>query len=341
MRAGQWQPAGRYLDTATYGLPPRSAWEELQAALEEWRGGTGDFRSWQESVERARRAFAGLVGAPVERVAVGATVSELVGLLAQSVPDGAEVVTAEGDFTSLLWPWAAQTGRGVQTRAVPLGALADAVTPRTDAVAVSLVQSATGEVADLEPIVAAALDADALVVVDATQACGWLPVAAAGVDALVCAGYKWLLAPRGTAYLVVGERLAGLLRPLHAGWFAGEDVHESYYGLPERLAHTARRFDTSPAWFSWVGAAPALELVTEIGIDAIHAHDVALANRFRAGLGLAKATSAIVTADVPQAEERLARAGVRTATRGGTLRASFHAYNTEADVDAALEALAG
>jgi selenocysteine lyase/cysteine desulfurase len=341
MRAGQWQPAARYLDTATYGLPPRVAWEELQTALEQWRGGTGDFRRWQESVDRARFAFAGLVGSPVERVAVGATVSELVGLLAASVPDGAEVLTADGDFTSLSWPWTAHAERGVETRAVPLRALADAVTPRTDVVAVSAVQSATGEIADLELIVSAARAADALVVVDATQACGWLPVGAEGTDALVCAGYKWLLAPRGTAYLVVGERAAARLRPLHAGWFAGEDVHGSYYGLPARLAASARRFDTSPAWFAWIGAAPALELLAELGIDAIHAHDVALANRFRSGLGVPPAGSAIVAAEVAGAEEKLARAGVRASTRGGSLRASFHAYTTEADVDAALDALVG
>ena len=64
-----------------------------------------------------------------------------------------------------------------------------------------------------------------------------------------------------------------------------------------------------------------------------------LANRFRDGLGLPPGNSAIVSTDLPGAEERLARAGIRTAVRGGALRASFHVYNTEADVDAALVAL--
>ena len=64
-----------------------------------------------------------------------------------------------------------------------------------------------------------------------------------------------------------------------------------------------------------------------------------LANRFRAGLGLAPGDSAIVSADIPGAEERLLAAGIRAAVRGGSLRASFHLYNTAEDVDAALEAL--
>ena len=77
-------------------------------------------------------------------------------------------------------------------------------------------------------------------------------------DVVVAAGYKWLLSPRGTAYMaVVRERLPDVV-PSAAGWYAGEDVHASYFGPPLRLAHDARRLDTSPAWHCWVGAAPAL-----------------------------------------------------------------------------------
>jgi selenocysteine lyase/cysteine desulfurase len=129
--------------------------------------------------------------------------------------------------------------------------------------------------------------------------------------------------------------------PLHAGWFAGEDPHTSYYGPPLRLARTARRLDTSPAWFSWIGAAPALELLDEVGVDAIHRHNVALANRFRAGLTLEPGDSAIVSAEVEGAQARFEGAGIRAATRAGSLRAAFHLYTTEEDVEAALQALEG
>jgi selenocysteine lyase/cysteine desulfurase len=202
---------------------------------------------------------------------------------------------------------------------------------------VSAVQSADGAIADLAAVREAA--GNALVVIDATQAVGWLPVNAGDFDALVVGGYKWLMGPRGTAFLTVGDRIAERVTPLHANWFAAENPHGSYYGLPMRLASSARRLDTSPAWFSWVGAAPALELIEEIGVDAINEHDVGLANRFRAGLGLEPAASAIVATDVRHAAERLEAAGVRAATRAGSLRASFHVYNSEADVDAALNAL--
>jgi selenocysteine lyase/cysteine desulfurase len=90
------------------------------------------------------------------------------------------------------------------------------------------------------------------------------------------------------------------------------------------------------------GAAPALELLVDIGPERIHADDVALAERLRAGLGLEPAGSAIVAVDTDDtAAERLRAAGVMAGGRAGRLRLSCHLYNDEGDVDRALEALAG
>lgn len=336
-----WEPTAPYLDTASVGLPPTPAWETLQQTLADWRAGRTFWEGWQDSTDRARQTFARLVGVDADRVAIGPAVSPLVGLVAASAADGTRVLAPEIDFTSLLFPWLVHADRGIDVRTVPLARLAEAIDERTDVVAFSAVQSSTGEVADLDAIAAAAAEYGARTVVDATHAVGWLPLHAARFDAVVCAGYKWLLAPRGTAYLVVGPELLDSVRPLHAGWFAGENVHDSYYGPPLRLARSARRLDVSPAWFSWIGAAPALEVLEAVGIDAIHEHDVALANRFRSGLGLPPGDSAIVTADVDAAEEKLATAGIKAVTRAGALRASFHLYTSEADVDAALDALLG
>ena len=67
---------------------------------------------------------------------------------------------------------------------------------------------ATGEVADLEAIAAAARDHGALTLLDATQACGWLPLDGSLFDFVVAAGYKWLLSPRGTAFMAVAAPAA-------------------------------------------------------------------------------------------------------------------------------------
>ena len=105
------------------------------------------------------------------------------------------------------------------------------------------------------------------------------------------------------------------------------------------LASDARRFDVSPAWFSWVAMAPTLELIEHIGLEQIREHNVGLANRFLVGLGRPAGDSAIVTVEVPGAQERLEAAGVRAAVRAGRVRASFHVYTTKDDVDLAHVAL--
>ena len=251
------------------------------------------------------------------------------------------MVVPEIEFASNLFPFMVHADRGVEVVTVPTGQLVEAIDERTDVVAYSAVQSATGEVADLAEVAAAAAAYGALTVVDATQAVGWQPVEARYADVLVCAAYKWLMSPRGSAFMVIDPALAERVRPLSAGWFAGDDVHASYYGPPLRLAKDARRFDVSPGWFDWVGTAATLAVVEAIGVPAAHAHDVGLANRFRAGLGLPPGNSAIVSVDWAGAAERLAAAGIRAATRAGSLRASFHLYTTESDVDAAVAALTG
>ena len=334
-----WEPAGVYCNTASYGLPPRPAWEALQAALADWQGGRTRWEHWGQSTEDARAVFARLVGVDVDRVAVGSTVSELVGSVVTALPPGTRVVVPEIEFTSTLFPLLVQ--RRLDVRPVPFADLVQAIDQDVGAVAFSAVQMSTGDVADVDAIVSAAAGVGAITLCDATQALGWLPLDAGSFDALVCGAYKWLMAPRGSAFLTASERLLGSAVPHSAGWYAGEDVHASYFGPPLRLAASARRLDISPAWFSWVGTEPALALLEQIGIEAIHEHDVALANRFRAGIGLEPSDSAIVCADLPGAAERLQDAGIVAAVRGGRLRTSWHLYNDEADVDRVLELVAG
>ncbi|MDA0182482.1 aminotransferase class V-fold PLP-dependent enzyme [Solirubrobacter phytolaccae] len=334
-----WHPETTYLNTASFGLPPDPTYEALTSAQEDWRHGRVSWEHWTAVTDRARAEFATLTRAHPDNVVVGATVSGLISHIATAIPDGARVLAPEPEFTSLLFPFAAQAGRGVTVDVVPLDRLAQAIDADTDVVAVSAVQSSTGEVAALDDIAAAAKHHGALTVIDATHAIGWLPLDATRFDAVACAAYKWLMSPRGTAFMVLREELADRLTPHQAGWYAAANPLTDQFGLPLRLAESARRFDTSPAWFSWVGTEPSLRLINEIGVETIHEHDLKLANRFLAGLGEEPSNSAIVTSAIADAPEKLARAGIMAAARAGRLRASFHLYNTEADVDAALNAL--
>jgi selenocysteine lyase/cysteine desulfurase len=334
-------PTTTYLNTATYGLAPTAVVDAVAGAERDRAAGRFDVAAVDDAVAACRVGFGRLVGVPARRVAIGSQVSQLVGLVAATLPRGTSVLVPEGEFTSVLWPLLARVGDGIRVRTVPVDRLVDAVDAGTGVVAVSVVQSADGTVTDPAHLVAAARHHGARVLLDVTQAAGWLPLDRGGdADWIVCAGYKWLLAPRGTAFLAGTDEALALLRPLAPGWYAGEDPWTSIYGGPLQLAADASRFDVSPAWPAWLGQRLALDLLLGTGIDAIHDHDVALADRLRAGLGLAPGPSAIVSFPAPDgAVERLATAGVVGAMRDGRLRLSCHLHNDEADVDRALEAL--
>lgn len=333
-------PTVTYLNAATYGLMPTAVAEAVSTAERQRTAGEFDVPSVDDAVAACRRSFGQLTGFDASQVAIGSQVSQFIGLVANSLPAGSTVVVPEVEFTSVLWPFLAREGRGLRVRTVPLADLADAVRPGVDLVAASVVQSADGAVLDVPAVVAAARAGGARVLLDATQAAGWFPLRDTGADWVISGGYKWLLGPKGTVFMACSEAGAALLQPVAAGWYAGYNPWETCYGGPLRLAEDARRFDVAPVWQAWRGQEKALELILSVGVDAIHRHNVALANRLRAGVGLAEGNSAIVALDVaPESVDRLRAAKVIGSQRNGRLRLAFHLYNTSADVDLALELL--
>jgi len=331
----------RYLAACTSGLPTTETVRALRDDAETWGRGQASPAHYQVHVDRARELYAGLVGVGADRVAIGSQASVMAAVLAASVPAGREVVCVDGDFTSMVFPFLQQDHRGVTVRHVPVSRLAESLTADTWLVAFSLVQSATGEIADAPAIRAAAAAVGAFTLCDTTQATGWLPVNAGDYDATICHAYKWLGAPRGAAFLTVLPRLAEVLRPVQAGWFAGDDPWASCYGPAMNLATDARRFDVSPAWPAWVGARVALEFFARLDPAAVYAHNTGLGNALCAGLTLAQRDQAIVTWADPSGVDltRLTNAGITASGRAGRARVGFHIWNTAADVDAVLDAL--
>ncbi|MGC5171007.1 aminotransferase class V-fold PLP-dependent enzyme [Microbacterium sp. DT81.1] len=329
-----------YLAACTVGPPPASTRRAVIADVESAAAGRMNIPEYCAVVERSRDLYARLVSVHPGRVAIGSQASVFAGLVAASLPDGAEVLCVDGDFSSIMLPFV-HAGRGIRVRSVPLAQLAEAITEGTDLVAFSLVQSATGEVADAAAIVAGAARHGARTFCDTTQAVGWLAVSASAFDATVCHAYKWLCAPRGVAFLTVAEGWE--LRPIHAGWYAGDDPWAACYGGGATLAEDARRYDVSPAWQAFVGAEPALELFTALDPAAVYEHTTRLAGQFRAELGIPEPTrpSAIVTWDDPDGADlgRLTAAGIVASGRAGRARVAFHVFNDERDVELAVAAL--
>jgi selenocysteine lyase/cysteine desulfurase len=334
--SGQFDLTDGYLNTPSMGVPPAHAADEVAAAVERWRRGADAPPDFDESVARGRQGFADLIGVPVERIAVGASVSQLLGVVAAGLPDGARVLTAAGEFTSVTFPFAAQAPRGVTVTEVDLDKLPDAVADH-DLVVVSVVQSSNGARVDLDALRAAAEAADVPVALDTAQAAGWIPLQLDWADWVVGAGYKWLLSPRGSSWLAAHPKALERGMPVAAGWYAGEDPWQTLYGMPLRLADGARRFDVSPVWLAHIGAAAALPYLASLDMAAVHAHCVGLADALLAGLGLPERGTAIVSFDADPT--RLAAAGITASVRAGKARVGFHLYNTTSDVERILHAV--
>jgi selenocysteine lyase/cysteine desulfurase len=328
-----------YLDTGTYGLPPKSTVAALERAIVGWRA-RESWRQWEQDGEACRTLFAQLVGARAEDVALLPALSPAVGLVAASLPArrGDNVVLIEDDFTSTLLPWRGLEGRGIELRLRPLDGLLEAVDDRTALIAASLVQSANGAVVD----VASLAKTGARLFLDATQAVGAIPVDVAGVDYLAAHPYKWLCAPRGLAFLYVRRDRLDEITPWTAGWKSRAQPYEHYYGLPD-VTPDARRLDVSLAWIVAAGARASLELITKLGIERIAKHNLTLAGLFTGELGLpGQPASPIVRLrlkDTDAALERLSSAGVACSVRAGSIRFCFHFYNAAEDVDLALHAI--
>lgn len=330
-----------YLAVASIGLPPRTAVNALTADLAAWSVADRDPQGYDPVIARTRAHYARLVGVPVGRVAQGSQTSVLTSLVAAAVPDGAEVLVADGDFSSIVFPFLQR--RGIRVRSVPLPALADSITDETWLVAFSFVQSATGVVADAHAIREAAARFGSFTFCDVTQAAGVHPVDASLFDVTVCHSYKWLCAPRGVAFMTLSKRFDPQLTPIQAGWYAGEDVWQSVYGPAMHLALDARRFDVSPAWQAWVGAEQSIGLFAGLDIAEVWEHSAGLGDRLCDGLGIPQQHQAIVTWPDASGQElrTLIDAGIRVSGRAGRLRASFHLWNDESDVTAVVHALRG
>jgi len=321
-------PAG-YLNTPSIGIPPAPVAGAVAAAVERWRTGQDGPTSFDDAVSRSRAGFARLAGVGPDQVAIGASVAQLTANVAAALPVNARVLAAENEFTSVTFPFAQRAA----VTEVPLAELPDQVEGH-DLVAVSLVQSADGALLDTAALRAAAETAGVPVLIDVTQAAGWLPLDVAWADWIVCAGYKWLFSPRGCAWLAVHPRARERTHAVAANWYAGDDPWSTVYGMPLRLAGTARAFDLSPVWLAHVGAAEAFDYLASLDLAAVRDHNAGLADSLRTAVGLEPKGSAIVALEADPA--RIAAAGIVAGLRNGRVRVGFHLYNGPDDVERVL-----
>lgn len=265
------------------------------------------------------------------------------------------------EFPANAMPWLALRERGVNVELVPdrsgvvtAEELAARITPRTRLVAVSWVQFLSGYRIDLATLVDAAHSRGAFVAVDAIQGLGALEmdVTGLGVDYLAAGAQKWLLGMQGAAFLYITEALQERVAPMR-GWMNGPTHLDHLTEYDGALYPDARRYRiTAPAMANVVAFDASLGMILDAGAHAIEQRVMARANRLAAGLdrsglqryGADEVCSGIVTvehAEPDRLRADLRRAGVHVAVREGKLRFSPHGYNTDDEIDIALEALAG
>jgi cysteine desulfurase / selenocysteine lyase len=355
-----------YFNTAAVGLASTVLTEAQHRFVDEWSANGLDYVRGEAAGEAARTSVAALIGADRSDVALIPSVSAAAGLVAAQfgpADPGGNVVIGEREYSSNHFPWRLLAHKGYEVRQVPFrngGMEADDVGARIDGgtvlVACSGVQTATGHRSDLRAIGAAAHAVGAVFFVDGSQLVGALPVAddLAHVDVLATADHKFLLhAGRGLGYCYLSRAVQERFVPISAGWKAGAEPMQSFFGPDMRLSPTASRFDSSISWIAAIGNEAALSVFDRFGADAVFARNRELAGLLRTSLAEAGHTpvalpeenqSTIVSVPFGDADPAALLAGLRghgvvAVARDGNLRLAVHLYNDESDIERVTRAL--
>ena len=339
MHKTQWDVRPGYFNTALRGIPPRASVEAARRTIDLWSRGELDWVTWLDDVQSIRREFARLIDVSPAQVGVGHTTAALVNVVAANLKAGARVLVPEREHNSNTIPFVAHQHRGIVVETAPWDELPSRISSNHAVVALSLVQSIDGSIADLPSISTLCRRMGVLLCLDVTQAAGWLPFDATLADIIVCSSYKWLMGPNGPGFVYLRTDLVESFRQLQPNWFACEEPHAAPYGTEFAPARSARKFDVVPGLISASALLPSLTLINETGVKAIHAHNVALAEALCARLGVAYNGSAIVVLDIPDAKEKLAAHGIRASIRGERVRVAIHIYNSAEDIEALVRAV--
>ena len=318
--------------------------------------------SFFTGAEDLRATFARLVGADADGVAFVPSVSYGVAVAAANLPlRGRSVLLLAEDFPSDVYGWEAAGPLVTVPRPADddwTAAILDRLDSSIGVVAVPHVHWTDGGLVDLVRVGAAAREVGAALVVDATQSLGALPLDLDAVrpDFLVAAGYKWLLGPYSLGYLwAAPQHRAGV--PLEANWINREAADDFVRLVDYRSGYQpgARRYDVGErSNFVLVPMArAALAQLVEWTVPAVAETTAELTAYLANGadkLGLRTAPEHLrgphlmgirFPAGLPAGlAHTLAAQRIHVSVRGDSVRVSPHVYNTTADCDRLLDALA-
>ena len=353
-----------YLNSCSQGALSLEVRQAYQDYLCDWDEKGSPWEYWVERMEAARQAFAGLIQAEPNEVAVTTSVSASVSALATALNFSGErnkIITTDFDFPTTAQIWHAQKAWGARIEHVraagnvlPLERIADAIDERTLLVSLSHVCFRNGAKVDVPAIVEMAHRQGAWVMLDAYQSLGTMPidVKKLKIDFLVGGVLKYLLGSSGLAYLYARQELLPKLDPTITGWFAQASIFAmDIYG--HTPSPTARKFESgTPPVPNIYAALAGIKLVQSVGLDTIEAHlremtGAIKAGAMKRGFNLVSPVKpeqhgALITLRSHKVDllvKWLEKDGVITSSRDNNLRISPHIYNNLDDVNKLMDCL--
>lgn len=350
--------------------------DALQSMGNSARGTHAGSMAASHTVYDTRVKLAKLFGCPrADRVAFTANVTEALNIAVNGlIGRGDHVITTDCEHNSVLRPlYRLADEQGVEVSFVPADrqgnldydAFERLMQPHTRAIVCTHASNLTGNLTDLARVSAVAKAHDVLLIVDAAQTAGAYPIdmAALGIDVLCFTGHKGLMGPQGTGGLCVREGLT--LRH----WKVGGSGVQSYSRTHPTQMPTCLEAGTLNG-HGIAGLSAALDFIAEVGVDAIHDRETALMRRFYEGVkdvtgitvygDFSRRRMAIVTLNIGDYESGAVsdalseeygiatRPGAHCAPRmhqalgteqQGAVRFSFSWFNTEQEIDAAIQAV--
>lgn len=362
-----------YLNSASISLMPRPAIDsmvEFQRKIAS--GGTIGFDEAAETqaLEGARNEAASLLGARSEEIAILSSATAGICSFAWSLDlkRGTNVVSTDADFPSVVHPWMRlRQEKGIQVRlaknhdgVIDEDELERLVDDHTAVISISHVEFGTGQRFDLRRLSELAHSHGALLIVDATQSAGLVPIDVHqdGVDALVASGYKGLLGPFGVSVFYLKQDLVGKLEPPLVGWRSAPNPYDLNI---TKLAYAkdARKFEYSTMDYACpVGLAESMRYLMKIGHEDLTNHVLSMTKRF---MNMVSSSQILHDATTLTPEEDSSHASIASfrfkgqdqsaiaaelvkrriivSQRFDGVRFSFHAYNSEEDLLRANQAL--
>lgn len=354
-----------YLNSGSYCAMAKSVEAAFDAYMEERLTVGANWDLWVMKNEVVRGHMARLLGAQADEIAITTSASAGLNALASALDFSGsrnKIVLSDFEFPTNAQIWHAQERRGAkvvhahraQDGYIPLEHFEELIDEETKLVAITHVCYLNGAKLDIPGIVQLAHARGAQVLVDCYQSVGALGFDVKALDVDFAAGgmLKYLLGTAGIGFLYVRDSLIPDLIPTNSGWFAQADIGAMDI-TANRPSPTARRFEAgTPPVVNCYAAEAGLNYLLGVGGEAVEARILALTGQCMDRLeeigwpavtprrdDRRGPTVAVPSSDAGRLTKELMGRGIVTSHRGGNIRAAFHFYNNEADIDAFIAAM--